>query len=354
MSNKFSRPVVCKGIVGLCGGREVFLGFAPAAILSSLSFADVLDETIGRGYQRRFSKDHSQAFRRYIRTEGASTIPLTFNLRNTPPGQWELVRAKSSAQAQLRIQTGAEKVLAQVDCQHRLGYLSDLEVPLAFMTFLGLSIEEEMAIFGIINGKAKGLSSSLLDFHEAQLTSKLGTIRPELLIALRLADDARSPWYQRLDLGGEPTVGMLRYASLRTMQKASKRFLKESGALSGEATNTLAEVAIDFWIAITETLQREWTNPRKYLVAKGVGVYSLMSLAGELYREGIASGVRCDSAYFSSRLSDFIGNIDWSSNGPLRGYGGTTGADQAFELLRTIRQQASKLTAYGKQEHIAH
>jgi hypothetical protein len=33
-------------------GREVFLGFAPANILHSLSFADVLDEDTGRGYQR--------------------------------------------------------------------------------------------------------------------------------------------------------------------------------------------------------------------------------------------------------------------------------------------------------------
>jgi hypothetical protein len=47
--------VVFEGILGMSAGREVFLGFAPANILHSLSFADVLDEDTGRGYQRRFN-----------------------------------------------------------------------------------------------------------------------------------------------------------------------------------------------------------------------------------------------------------------------------------------------------------
>ena len=354
MSESDSQSIVFKGLIGRCGDREVFLGFAPAATLSKLSFADVLDEKAGRGYQRRFSREHSLAFRKYIRTAGATTIPLTFNLRSSPPGQWKLRKGKTPADAELVLSPVGHRVLAQVDCQHRLGHLTDLDVPLAFMTFLGLSIDEEMQIFNIINGKAKGLSSSLLDFHEAQLTKKLGTIRPELLIALQLAEDSRSPWYQRLDLGGEPTVGMYRYASLRTMQKAAKRFLKESGALSRQPVEAIADIAIDFWIAVSEVLHHEWNRPRKSLITKGIGVYSLMSLAGELNREAHENNRICDATYFSASLSDFITDIDWSSNGPLRGYGGTAGADQAFELIRTIRQRSIGAILNGKQEYLAH
>ena len=54
------------------------------------------------------------------------------------------------------------------------------------MTFIGLSEREEMEIFGVINGKAKGLSNSLLDFHDAQLCSDIASERPELLVALDL------------------------------------------------------------------------------------------------------------------------------------------------------------------------
>jgi len=55
------------GIVGVCGRRKVFMGFAPANLLHSLSFADVLNEDTGEGYQRKFSQKHSLDFRRYIR-----------------------------------------------------------------------------------------------------------------------------------------------------------------------------------------------------------------------------------------------------------------------------------------------
>src|SRR5438128_1055260 len=69
------------GVVGVAGHKEVLLGFAPAGVLHALSFADVLDEDTGRGYQRRFNAPHSLDFRRYIQRAGTSTIPLTFNLR---------------------------------------------------------------------------------------------------------------------------------------------------------------------------------------------------------------------------------------------------------------------------------
>ena len=43
------------------------------------------------------------------------------------------------------------------------------------MTFLGLTELEEMEVFNTINGKAKGLSASLLDFHSAQLSTDLAS-----------------------------------------------------------------------------------------------------------------------------------------------------------------------------------
>jgi DNA sulfur modification protein DndB len=78
-----------------------------------------------------------------------------------------------SASSTLRIVEGPEKALVQVDCQHRLGYLSDVDVSLPFMTFLGLDEREEMEIFSVINSKARGLSNSLLDYHEASLAGDL-------------------------------------------------------------------------------------------------------------------------------------------------------------------------------------
>ena len=341
------------GQIGLCGDREVFLGFANASELSQISFPDILDEVTGKGYQRRFHREHSLEFKRYIQKAGATTIPLTFNLRPDRAG-WKLKRTSSGAT--LIVDIAADPVMAQVDCQHRLGYLRESQIPFAFMAYIGLGIEEEIEIFRVINGKAKGLSGSLLDFTEARLVEDdLKAAKPELFLALMLHEDQRSPWYQRLDLGGNRTTGPLRVASLRTMQKAARRFLREAGLSNKDVGDNTASLLIDFWRAITVVLSKQWNQPRQNMLVKGIGVYCLMSLAGELYRKSVSKSIACDIDYFISALSDFAHGIDWSNQGPLKGYGGASGADAALALLRQIRtNQLSGYMTHGKQEHPAH
>ena len=161
--NEEHREITIDGLLGQSAQLTVFIGFAAASLLHSLSFADVLDEETGRGYQRRFNPQHSLDFRRYIQRTSSTTIPLTFNLRPRPDGAWRLTRGAASA-ATLSVSAAAGKVLAQVDCQHRLGYLADLDVSLSFMCFIGLSEREEMEIFKVINSKAKGLSQACWTF----------------------------------------------------------------------------------------------------------------------------------------------------------------------------------------------
>lgn len=343
---------VVPGLIGRCGDREVFVGFATGALLNRLSFSDVLDEARGEGYQRRFCKDHSLAFKRYIQQPGATTIPLTFNLRGAQGVDWRLERGEGGT-ASLVLTSPGGPVMAQVDCQHRLGYLRESAIPFAFMAFLGLSVPEEMEIFRDINGKAKGLSSSLLDYTDAKLAqADLAVAHPEIALALRLQEDEDSPWHLRLDLGGDRTNGTQRLASLRTMQKAIRRFRREAGLEALDLEDTGRQL-IDFWKAIVRLYPYQWVQPRRHLLNKGVGVYSLMSMAGILVAEAKARGRVANHDYFVEMLSDFSDRVDWSNKGVMRGFGGATGADRAFELIRSIRQEALRGT-YGKQEHPAH
>ena len=327
------------GIAGSSAQRRVFIGFAPAELLYRLSFADVLDEDTGRGYQRRFNAQHSLDFRRYIREPNSSTIPLTFNLRPSA-GSWQVEESVDSV-AVLRIRCGAGKAFTQVDCQHRLGHLNDVSVVLPFMTFLGLSEREEMEVFNVINSKAKGLSTSLLDFHDASLALDLAAERPELFIALHLNHNSDSPWYRQLDLGGNSTSGMMRRASLRTMQKATKRFLRDTKILLKNSPDVAAEVVLDFWIAVSVVSREAWDYPRRHLINKGVGVYALMGIASDLYRESEYAGAVCDKRFFLGRLSEFINEIDWSSTGDLAGLGGDAGVKSALKLIRNVRTKSN-------------
>lgn len=326
---------------GRCGDRDVFIGFAPASVLYKSSFPDLLDESTGNGYQRRFHREHSLEFKRYMQQPGASTIPLTFNIRPEHSQNWTLQPDDNhSGMTILRISTEAGPVMAQVDCQHRLGYLQDSNIQFAFMAYIGLSVTEEMEIFRVINGKAKGLSGSLLDFTEAKLTGhSLSSVKPELFIALRLQDDPLSPWYQRLDMGGTSIVSPMRQASLRTMQKAVKRFLKEALIPTEHIPDLAPHMAMDFWKAVSIVASNEWKAPRSHMITKGVGVYSLMSLAGILVREAREANRKCDLDYFISKLSDFICQIDWTNQGTLQGYGGASGADAVLELMTQLRKK---------------
>jgi len=318
----------------MSAGREVFLGFAPANILYSLSFADVLDEDTGRGYQRRFNPAHSLDFRKYIQQEKSSTIPLTFNARERADGAWRVERDRAPY-ARMVIADERVKLFTQVDCQHRLGHLNDLSLVLPFMCFLGLTEREEMEVFNVINSKAKGLSTSLLDFHDASLASDLAADRPELFVALHLKNDSQSPWYRQVSLGGKATSGLTRRASLRTLQTAIKRFLTQTKILQKQPPEVVAQMVLDFWAAVALLLRDTWDNPRKTLLCKGVGVYALMGIAGDLVNE--AGNAIIDKRYFRNKLADFILDIDWSNAGPMNGLGGEAGVKTALSVLRSSR-----------------
>ena len=335
-----SRPATLTCIRGRSLERPVLLGFAPARLLHHASFADVLDEATGRGYQRRLNSRHSLDFRRYVQQPGSATIPLTFNLRGRDGDGWHLEEQQSSILLQL---VPGARPLAQVDCQHRIGHLADLDVELPFMTFIGLAEREEMEIFGVINGKAKGLSNSLLDFHDAQLCADLATERPELLVALHLKNEPTSPWYNRLDLGGNQVSGLERRASLRTMQKACRILTKR---LKPRSADEIARLAHDFWCAVAMIMPQAFAKPRKSLVTKGVGVYALSDLAADFILEAPV-GTRCDRVYFAAIIGDLAPLLDWSSEGPLAGLGGEGGARRAADILRQLRRRPHLKVANG-------
>jgi DGQHR domain-containing protein len=207
------------------------------------------------------------------------------------------------------------------------------------MCYVGLSLKEEMEVFSTINSKAKGLSNSLLDFHDAHLAGDLAKDRPEIFMALHLNNDPESPWCRQLDLGGKSTSGMARRASLRTMQKAIKRFLSATRSLKTRSPEKVAQIVLSFWRAVAEVLPAQWNTPRKHILTKGVGVYALMDTAADLYNEA-DDMAKLDRGYFVNRLADFAHDIDWTTGGRLKGLGGEGGANEVVKYIRDMRKRS--------------
>ncbi len=201
------------------------------------------------------------------------------------------------------------------------------------MTYIGLNKKDEMRVFNTINGKAKGLNSSLLDFHDAKLANDLAEEKPELYIALALNDDKNSPWYKKLDLGGQKTTGITRKASLRTLQKAIKAFLNESKLLSNNNPENIYNMVLNYWIAITLVLSDEWSDSRKHMLTKGIGVYALFNMAAYIVNEKNKPIENYSPDYFACILSDFVNEIDWSNKGDFKGLGGQSGVTEATVII---------------------
>lgn len=337
MSKPAANYLELKVFRAVCGQLPVVLGVAPAKDLYEVSFADVLDEAQDEGYQRPIDSQHSREFRAYIERPGATTIPLTFNLRGANGQGWTLGNADSNGAALLTIRRpspDARPVLAQVDCQHRLGMMGDSEVPLTFQCFLGLTPTEEMSIFNVINGKAKGLSSSLLDYHTTKLTPDLASVQVDLYIAKMLNDDPESVWHGRVKLGGKATQGSTRRISLRGLQTATKLLLQRCpfGPSSEVSPLDQYQIVRDFWSAVATVWPRAWTQPRTHLLVKGVGVTALSMLAGEIITSVLSRQQRASAETFVSFLSPLAG-VDWSTAGTFKGLGGRHGASEAHQLL---------------------
>jgi DGQHR domain-containing protein len=329
--------LVLKVLKASCGQLRVVLGAAPANELASVSFADVLDEARDEGYQRPMDPQHSREFRTYIESRGATTIPLTFNLRGSQGDAWSVSEPDASGVATLKIRrpnTGSPAVLAQVDCQHRLGMMGDSSVPLTFQCFLGLGAREEMRIFNVINGKAKGLSSSLLDYHTTKLTPDLAAVQVDLYIAKMLNDDPSSVWHGKVKLGGTATQGSTRRISLRGLQTATKLLLQRCpfGPSSQLLPIDQYQIVRDFWTAVATVWPHAWNQPRTYLLVKGVGVTALSMLAGEIITAVLSRQQPANAETFGAYLSP-LGDVDWSTTGTFKGFGGRHGASEAHQVL---------------------
>jgi DGQHR domain-containing protein len=327
---KKNTSISLHGQVGTCGQQKVFLGFAPAQILHKCSFADILDEDTGNGYQRPFSRDHSRNFRQYIEIAGSSTIPLTFNLRPDLSHLWHLSRDRVGYST-LDIDT-ATPCLAQVDCQHRLGDMPDSKISFAFMCFIGLDIRAEMSMFNVINSKAKGLSSSLTDYHQTKLIADLAQEAPHLLIAKKLNEDPLSPWHRMVRYGGETTSGLMRRTSFRMLQTSVKKLVRQMRSVGITDLDRQYTTIVDFWYAVKESFEKEWEDHRHHLLTKGVGLYSLMELLGHLLSTRGSQPV--GKAEFVRMLNPLVGSIDWRSDGLFADAGGKKGAHEVYSVLR--------------------
>jgi DGQHR domain-containing protein len=325
---------------GQAGSYPVLIGSAPLSLLHSVSFVDQFDMDAEEGVQRPLNKPHAKSFRQYIERvqQGgkATAPPLIFSLREEP-----------------KIQNGTlllpeKKALARVDCQHRMEFTGDLNIPLPFVIYLNLSKDEETEIFTTINDKHKGLSKSLVDSHLLSLSKAPKEQAPHLAISAQLNKDADSPWHGAVNTGGisKGTPGSKRKITMRTFQEAN-RVLIAGPRCQNSTYDTKYDAAKNFWQAVASVFADAWTESRKNLLTKGVGIAALGELGKWILEDCLAKDdiSVASMAQHLKRLEGF----DWGNQTSLlKLVGGQKGAAAAARMFKAIVFGGKELADVGE------
>jgi hypothetical protein len=64
-----------------------------------------------------------------------------------------------------------------------------------------------------------------------------------------------------------------------------------------------------------------------------------MTIAADLYLENL--GQVCDRKLFIAKLSEFLNEVDWNRQGPMKGLGGEGGVSSVVSLIRQTRTTRS-------------
>lgn len=314
---------------GFAGSYPILIGSAPLSVLHSVSFTDHFDMDASKGVQRPLDKHHARQFREYIERaqqgKKATAPPLVFSLRD-----------EAKIQSGKLILHTSNKTMARVDCQHRLEFTGDLNVILPFVIYMNLTKEEEIEIFTTINNEHKGMTKSLVDAHTLALSKSPEEEAPHLAISWQLNNDVDSPWHDAVNAGGisKSTPGSKRKITLRTFQEANRVLI--SGPLCQFAEYPQKYEAVkNYWQAVATIFSDAWTNSRKHLITKGVGIAALAELGKWIIQDCLGKD-DITVAAISKHLKK-LDSFDWGNKtSPIKLIGGQKGAKGAAEAFKGV------------------
>jgi len=314
-----------------------FRGESLLAHLALISQADVFDQvTNPDGLQRDLSPKHASEVYDYVAQEPESDRPRAFpevvlNVRDKKVLRIEQIKTGSSEKIQaVRLLFNIDKLadgkvkVSRVDGNHRLFYAAGDErrepllVPAPFQLHVGLSREQERALFVDINANQKGLNTSHLAIMQHRLTPEELEMRDHLdrWITSRLTSDPESPWHGVVGGGskkGARAQNLTRLVNFVALQTGVHKTLSKSQYIR-DFTNPEVQYVIirNYWRAVKNVFATEWANPKDYLLLKNVGVLSFSLLGGTIIDRCIPRG-KHTVADMTAYLRQVKTRFDWST-----------------------------------------
>ena len=391
-------------VVGTNLNVRVIRGYASIRELALISAPDVYSQLNNKfGTQRSLDKSHSKQVFQYAMEslEESSTVsPRAFpeiilNARDI--GVINLVETATNLPIEIdsnddqdaetitadlvidvrSIEYGREinPQISRVDGNHRLQGASTYLVEegenpifpmVPFSLFVGLSPQQERALFKDINGEQKTMDTAHLTTIRAELAKESQLLENEsgraLWIAERLQEEGK-PFEGMVFRGGDkkafkaaglsvPPIGLnaLQAAVLTTMKgcrNLSLIELKSGNEDQIEQDNlhnakALSVLLTRFWNAVKKAYPDAWQDKSNYILLQSIGMTGFSKLASVIIDQGIKDG--------KTKQSDFelvLGHIaskvalvksNWA------GFAGAAGATKVFEELNSHANEGLNVT----------
>jgi DNA sulfur modification protein DndB len=326
------------------GSTNYLFGTIGSDRIKSVTFVPVIEPTpkgfltedTNDGYQRPGSPSRMRAFMKFLLGHPDHVVPP---ILLSGRGNWTFQAGPHNNHVgTLRIDAPA----AIIDGQHRVGGFVALfeehneirDVP--FILLNGLSIDQELKEFVVVNNSQKGVPKSLTEY--------LGD-SDESQVAWALNTEEDSPFKDRIS---RTSMKREQLFQLHSVAKQIKR-LFDIGAVSDLDVATKTEFTIRLWTTVADALPEEWAdiehldNPdskgrrdfeSKLLELTGLIAWSLTGahIFSRSYSE--ATGMNWDNV---KRLVQAASNLDWSKDGQFRGLTGEVGGKaMADDMLRLL------------------
>jgi DGQHR domain-containing protein len=296
-------------------GHTVYLTSIRAEDLEEFTKIDRFDPALpidhpDQGYQRSEEMPRVKKLANWLRQnldDGDGVLMPTSLLASTRKGKLNYDKERCT------ITLSAKEKIHLVDGQHRragLLYainekgrdeLRDFQVPLIIVE--GLSTEDEMRQFAVVNSTQKSVRTDLVNMILTQLAAGEGddVIRPKeqwkvvVSRALQaLNSDSSGPWYDMVvmpnetgfnknEVEEEPTLAhkkLVRATSFMSSLKPIYDYLDQSlwdvqGLSTAERGEQLAAIVSAFWSAIRRLNKEAFERPGDYVLQKTPGLFAL-------------------------------------------------------------------------------
>jgi len=312
-------------------GQAMFVGAMKSSDVIQIADVDVRDEhTNPNGYQRHRDEARCRRIAEFI-NKPTSALPgsILLNLRDSAT----FVSNPESSSGVLLIpkKKGTAWI---VDGQHRMGGFeyTKREFILPVVFFRNLPRRQEMINFSIINDTQKGINTSLT-------LSLLGELRENLEdwkikahdIVHRLNRDPDSPWFEHINMTG--AKGMHRPVNLASFANALKPLLRQHSFFQTMELSDQVLLLKRFWNVNRDMFPNAWSEPRRHILLKTLGVYAMSQVAAYVFELCAAHGGDFSQERMQEYLSPLAG-FDWHRDtSPFRALGGMKGCKEASAML---------------------